>query len=71
MIIAATGHRTGNTRLMRELASQWLRDRQDTIERVYIGMALGFDTAVAQACVNLGIPFTASPSLLRTAYVCR
>lgn len=67
MIIAATGHRLGpklggydgKTRLaLGGLATEYLsRERPD---KVISGMALGWDQAVAAACVALGIPFIAA-----------
>lgn len=66
MIIAATGHRPDKlggydvkTRLaLGGLATEYLsRERPD---KVIVGMALGWDQAVAAACVALGIPFIAA-----------
>ena len=65
MKLAFTGHRPNKlggysetvfTRLV-ALASATLRFYQP--ELVYTGMALGWDQAVAQACIETGIPFIA------------
>ena len=65
MKIAVTGHRPNKlggysveafSRLV-QFASAVLRFYQP--ELVYTGMALGWDQAVAQACVDLNIPFIA------------
>ncbi len=66
MIIAATGHRPN------KLGGYGadVRERLRTVAREYLalslcsegvsGMALGWDTAFAEACVELGIPFVAA-----------
>lgn len=70
-IITATGHRpdklggyteTTERRLLM-VAEAWLDEQEKTsyglIKYVRVGMALGWDQAVAQACVNVGVPFHA------------
>lgn len=66
MIIAATGHRPDKVggygpaadQRRRDLAYSYLASAGAT--RVISGMALGWDTAFAEAAYNLGIPFTAA-----------
>lgn len=66
MIVAATGHRPDKLgghdiktrRAMGALAVEYLHERRPT--KVIVGMALGWDQAVAGACVALGVPFTAA-----------
>lgn len=69
LTVAATGHRPGSLQpyggysnlLFNQLitfARKTLRD--DRPKRMTVGMALGWDQAVAQACVDLDIPFTAA-----------
>ena len=66
MIVAATGHRPGKLggyseaakSRLRRLATVFLQDGSP--DRVVTGMALGWDTAVAEAALLLGIPFTAA-----------
>lgn len=66
MILAATGHRPNklgghDTKTRRALGAfaierlHWARP-----EKVIVGMALGWDQAMASACVALGIPFIAA-----------
>lgn len=65
MIIAATGHRPdklggydpATTKRVLEFATSALREHQPST--VISGMAQGWDMAIAQAAVNLGIPFHA------------
>lgn len=66
MILTATGHRPDKLggyskdveeRLYR-LAYSYLKETKPS--RVITGMALGWDMAVAEACIVLGIPFTAA-----------
>lgn len=66
MILAATGHRPDKLggyaskthwRLI-ALARDYLSDRQPSA--VIVGMALGWDQAVAQAAIDFNIPFTAA-----------
>lgn len=68
MIIAATGHRPDKlggytdavSHRLGSVASRWLEDQDpQDLEYVISGMALGWDQAVAHACVQLGIPFHA------------
>lgn len=65
MIVCGTGHRPdklggytkeANQRLI-HLAEYWLKSARPKI--VISGMALGWDQALAQAAVNVGIPFHA------------
>jgi uncharacterized phage-like protein YoqJ len=66
--IAVTGHRpeklggySAATQVrLRMFAHQFLERHQDHISVCYTGMALGWDQAVAAACVDLGIPFIAA-----------
>lgn len=66
MIVAATGHRPQKVggysakadQRRRDLAYAWLAEHRP--ERVIVGMALGWDTAVAEAAHNLAIPFVAA-----------
>ncbi|WOK01474.1 GTP-binding domain [Pseudomonas phage UF_RH7] len=70
MIIAATGHRpeklggysAESREKLREFAVDCLQSmgKVHPIEKVISGMALGWDTAVAEACVLLKIPFIAA-----------
>lgn len=65
MIIAGTGHRPDKlggysphiAKQLIDLASDALREHQPST--VISGMALGWDMALAEAAVNLGIPFHA------------
>lgn len=66
MIYAVTGHRPERTggysafahnRLV-TLAKSEIESLPD-VERILTGMALGWDQAVAAACVELGVPFVA------------
>lgn len=62
--VAATGHRQpgrsdlNTRRALSALAAEWLRREQPS--RVIVGMAIGWDQAVAAAAVLTGIPFTAA-----------
>lgn len=68
MIIAATGHRPERPGMggysdqaaqrRRDLAYSWLMTTRP--ELVIVGMALGWDTEVAEAAYNLHIPFRAA-----------
>lgn len=67
MTISGTGHRPNKLggyglrpflRLV-QILKKWLADHPE-VDEVIIGMALGFDQALAQACVELNIPFTAA-----------
>lgn len=66
MIVAATGHRPEKLggygedvrRRLITLATDYLQS--NTLNTVISGMALGWDQAVAEACVALGIPFIAA-----------
>lgn len=66
IIRAATGHRPEKLgghdqktrRALGALAVEALHD--DPCDEMIVGMALGWDQAVASACVTLGIPFTAA-----------
>jgi uncharacterized phage-like protein YoqJ len=66
VIVAATGHRPDKLggydmktrRALGGLAVEWLRYKQP--DQVVSGMALGWDQAVAAACVMLDIPFIAA-----------
>lgn len=66
MIVAATGHRPEKLggydektrRALGALATEWLHYNRP--DKVISGMALGWDQAVAAACVVLGIPFIAA-----------
>lgn len=65
-IIAGTGHRPDKLggyserihKILIDLAEAALEDYKP--EMVISGMALGWDQALAQASINLGIPFTAA-----------
>lgn len=65
-IVGVTGHRPPklggySVEAMQRLtlfAAQWLRDSRPGI--VITGMAQGWDTAVAQACADVGVPFIAA-----------
>ena len=65
-VLAATGHRPDKlggygddvSRRLQRLAFGYLQ--QERPERVIVGMALGWDQAVAEAALELGIPFTAA-----------
>lgn len=65
-IVAATGHRPeklggydNKTRLaLGGLATEWLATHAPS--KVIVGMALGWDQAVAEAALSLGIPFIAA-----------
>lgn len=37
-----------------------IASRHGSVERAIVGMALGWDMAVAQACVDLGLPYVAA-----------
>lgn len=65
MIIAGTGHRPDKLggygedvmeRLV-HVAAVWLADNTKHGDRVITGMALGWDIALARACVELNIPY--------------
>lgn len=64
-IIAVTGHRPDKlggyaasvSERLRDLARGYLHSHQP--QKVLTGMALGWDTAVAEACLLEGIPFVA------------
>lgn len=65
MIIAGTGHRpsklggyshTAHKRLVR-IAEQWLGENKNRIMSVISGGALGWDQALATACLAVDIPF--------------
>ncbi|WP_272661330.1 SLOG family protein [Providencia sp. PROV089] len=65
MIVAATGHRLnklgydeGSQFLCDIIAEVYLRSLKP--ELVYTGMAIGWDTNIARACVSLKIPFIAA-----------
>lgn len=67
VIVGVTGHRPpklggyspeARTKLTR-FAARWLTSRAAP-DQVITGMALGWDTAVAQACDAMGIPFIAA-----------
>lgn len=66
MIVAATGHRpdklgsygTQPRLALGGLATEYLRRVEPT--EVIVGMAQGWDQAVAGACVSLRVPFTAA-----------
>lgn len=64
MTVAVTGHRPqalGGYRSQPQLEDFAVTVLQHaTPDHVDLGMALGWDTAVAIACVRLGIPFTAA-----------
>lgn len=70
MKLAVTGHRPNkifkddpysseNVHLLTAFAAAQLRDYSD-LSMVITGMALGWDQAIAQACLALDIPFTAA-----------
>lgn len=66
--ISFTGHRPeklggyapASALKLRLFARQFLEAHQAHISKVYSGMALGWDQAVAAACVDLKIPFVAA-----------
>lgn len=66
MIVAGTGHRpnkiggftTENFFNLVEVAERWLSENNP--DKVISGMALGWDMALAQACINSKIPFVAA-----------
>lgn len=65
--ICFTGHRPNKTGgysakakdTLVAFATELLSKRIEIIEEAYVGMALGWDTATALACIALGIPFIA------------
>lgn len=65
MIIAGTGHRPNKlggydsaiTRALERMATDWLIEHKPSL--VISGMALGWDQALAQAAIDLKIPFDA------------
>lgn len=73
-VYCATGHRPPSfggyskevERDLYDFAVDWLRDEDVTVSAdgdrmvMITGMALGWDRAVAEACVSLGIPFIAA-----------
>jgi len=65
MILSATGHRPDKLggyrpKVFIRLVSVAEQGLQRFLpEEVIVGMALGWDQAVAQACINLGVPFRA------------
>lgn len=68
MIVSVTGHRPSklkngyskNTHIkLISIASTWMKNYFNDIERIYTGMALGWDTAVAKTCAYLNVPFVA------------
>ena len=70
MIIAGTGHRPDKlggyneevTKALIKLATEALTllDDDQPVEEIISGMALGWDQAIAQAAINLEIPFIAA-----------
>lgn len=66
MIVAGTGHRPNklggynNEAYLKlvDIAENWLKDNRPS--KVISGMAQGWDQALAQAAINLNIPFTAA-----------
>lgn len=66
MIVAGTGHRPNklggynNEAYLKlvEIAENWIKENKPT--KVISGMAQGWDQALAQAAVNLGVPFIAA-----------
>ena len=70
MILAATGHRPDKLGgysydaeiKLESIASKWLYDNKSALDitSVIVGMAQGWDLAVAKACINTKIPFTAA-----------
>jgi uncharacterized phage-like protein YoqJ len=59
MIISVTGHRkVENESSVRKETEELFNKLKP--ELVYTGMAIGFDTIVAEICVKLGIPFIAA-----------
>lgn len=67
IIIGVTGHRppklggyTPDAKIrLQRFASRWLTSKA-VPDQVIVGMAQGWDTAVAQACDALGVPFIAA-----------
>lgn len=65
MILAVTGHRPDKLGGYSKQVDERLRDlaydylHMDNYEQVLTGMALGWDTAVAEACARSGVPFVA------------
>lgn len=68
MIFSCTGHRPSRSTFpdndptlqkLTRLAVSYLKPLEDLITRAHTGMATGWDTAFAQACIERHIPFTA------------
>lgn len=68
MILVGTGHRpnklggySGAAHLkLVSLAKDYLSRERDNVTEVISGMALGWDQALAEACCELGVPWTAA-----------
>lgn len=69
LTVAATGHRPqslqeygGHTTSLHNTLVKFARKtlQDDRPKHMIVGMALGWDQAVAQACIDLDIPFTAA-----------
>lgn len=74
MIVAGTGHRPDKVggysqeaynKLML-IATEWIQENRP--DRVISGMALGWDQALAEAALKLGIPVTAAIPCLRQSW---
>lgn len=67
MLVAGTGHRPDKLggftdaveRRLHTVATRWLEDNRPHIKYVISGMALGWDQALAQAAIDLGIRYHA------------
>lgn len=65
--IAVTGHRPNKLGGYSEeahehlisIAYSWLINTKDTVEILFIGMALGWDQACAEACLRANVPYVA------------
>ena len=60
LILGVSGHRdlSHSEDLLKGAFQTWCKDHE--VSKVITGMALGFDTIVAEACVEMGIPFVAA-----------
>ena len=60
MIIAGTGHRPDKIKDASKVAERCIKHLEELKpEFVITGMAIGFDTILAESCVHLNIPFKA------------
>ena len=54
------GYSDSVARVVREFALESLSQRKHKIDTVYTGMSQGWETATAEACIELGLPFVAA-----------